>query len=93
MSLPFFQKLHWLPITYRILFNYNLITFKVIKFSQPTCLSSLIKTRGLTRGNQLSLSSDCPGKAIGKRDFAMASPTEWNRFPQSIRSIGPYPPP
>ena len=32
---PFLQKLHWLPITYRILFKYNLFTFKAIKFSQP----------------------------------------------------------
>ena len=31
---PFLQKLHWLPITYHILFKYNLITFKAIKFSQ-----------------------------------------------------------
>ena len=80
------QKLHWLPITYHILFKYNLITFKAIKFSQPTYLSSLIKTSNLTRGNRLSLSSVCPGKTIGRRGFAMASPTEWNRLPQSVRS-------
>ena len=36
---PFLQKLHWLPISYRVLFKYNLITFKAIKFSQPTYLS------------------------------------------------------
>ena len=40
---PFLQTLHWLPITYHILFIYNLITFKATKFSQPTYLSSLIK--------------------------------------------------
>ena len=50
---PFLQKLHWLPITYRILFKYNLITFKAIEFSQPIYLSSLIKTSCLTRGNRL----------------------------------------
>ena len=44
---PFLQKLHWLPTTYHILFKYNLITFKAIKFSQPTYLSSLIKTSSL----------------------------------------------
>ena len=54
---PFLQKLHWLPITYRILFKYNLITFKAIKFSQPIYLSSLIKTSCLTCGNHFSLSS------------------------------------
>ena len=45
---PFLQKLHWLPITYRILFKYNLITFKAIKFSQPTYLPNLIQTCRLT---------------------------------------------
>ena len=40
---PYLQKLHWLPISYCILFKYNLITFKAIKFSQPSYLSSLIK--------------------------------------------------
>ena len=83
---PFLQKLHWLPITYRILFKYNLITFKAINFSQPIYLSSLIKTSCLTRGNRLSLSSASHKKAIGKRGFVVASPIEWNRLPQSVRS-------
>ena len=82
---PFVQKLHWLPITYRILFKYNLITFKAIKFSQPTYFSSLIKTSSLARSNRLSVSSDCPSKATGRQGFAMASPTEWNGIPQSVR--------
>ena len=83
---PFLQKLHWLPITYRILFKYNLITFKAINFSQPIYLSSLIKTSCLRRGNRLSLSSASHKKAIGRRGFVVASPIEWNRLPQSVRS-------
>ena len=83
---PFVQKLHWLPIRYHILFKYNLITFKAIKFSQFTYLPSLIKTSSPTHGNRLSLSSVCPRKTIGRRGFTMASPTEWNRLPQSVRS-------
>ena len=83
---PFLQKLHWLPITYRILFKYNLITFKAINFSQPIYLSSLIKTSCLTRGNRLSLSSASHKKAIGRIGFVVASPIEWNRLPQSVRS-------
>ena len=38
------QKQYWHPISYHILFKYNLITFRAISFSQPTYLSSLIKT-------------------------------------------------
>ena len=83
---PYLQKLHWLPISYCILFKYNLITFKAIKFSQPTYLSTLIKSSSLTCGNQLSLSSVHPKKAIGRQGFAMASLTEWNRLPQLVQS-------
>ena len=72
---PFLQKLHWLTITYCILFKYNLITFKAIKFCLSTYLSSLIKTSSLTRGNRLSsLSLVCPRKAIGRRCFARCLP-------------------
>ena len=63
---PYLQKLHWLPISYCILFKYNLITFKAIKFSQPSYLSSLVKSSSLTRGNRLSLSSVRPKKTIGR---------------------------
>ena len=63
---PYLQKLHWLPISYRILFNYNLITFKAIKFPQPSYLSSLFKPSSVTHGNWLSLSSVHPKKAIGR---------------------------
>ena len=83
---PYLEKLHWLPVSYHILFKYNLITFKAIKFSQPSYLSSLNKSSSLTGGNRLSLSSVRPKKAIGRRGFAMASPTEWNRLPHSVRS-------
>ena len=61
-------------INHRILFKYNLITFKAIKFSQPIYLSSLIKTSCLMHGNRLSLSSVSHKKAIGRRGFAMACP-------------------
>ena len=57
-----------------------------INFSQPIYLSSLIKTSCLTCGNRLSLSSASHKKAIGRRGFVVASPIEWNRLPQSVRS-------
>ena len=60
----YLQKLHWLPISYCILFKYNLITFKAIKFSQPTYLSSLIKSSSLNHGNRLSLSSVRPRRPL-----------------------------
>ena len=83
---PYLEKLHWLPIQYRILFKYNLLVFKAINYSQPPYLSALIKSSSLTRGNRLSVSSFHPKRHIGRRGFAVAAPAEWNRLPQNVRS-------
>ena len=84
---PFIHKLHWLPIHFRILFKYNLLTYKAIHFSQPPYLSSLIRRSDLTRGNRLSISSSKPNKRSGLRSFIVGAPTEWNKLPQAIRTI------
>ena len=66
--------------------KYNLLVFKAINFSQPPYLSALIKSRSLTHGKRLSVSSTCPKKRIGRRDFAVAAPAEWNKLPQTVRT-------
>ena len=83
----FLHKLHWFPIHYRILFKYNLFIYKVIHFSQPPYLCSLIRWSDLTRGNRLSISSSKPNKCSGLRSFIVGAPTEWNKLPQAIRVI------
>ena len=83
---PFLHKLHWLPIQYRILFKYNLLTNKAIHFCQPPYLSSLIKRSDLSRDNLLSISSLKPKKHSGLRSFLVGAPTEWNKLPQAIRT-------
>ena len=84
---PLLHKLHWLPIHYRILFKYNLLTYKAIHFSQPPYLSSLIRWSDLARGNHLSISSSKPNKHSGLRSFIIGAPTEWNKLPRAIRTI------
>ena len=83
---PFLQKLHWLPVQYRIVFKYNLFTYKSIHFGQPAYLSSLIKRSDLTRGMRLSLPTKRPKKRVGTRSFVNAAPAEWNKLPQAIRT-------
>ena len=83
---PFLHKLHWLPIQYRILFKYNIITYKAINFSQLPYLSSLIKSSDLTQDNRLSVSSTRPNKCMGMHSFAVATLTEWNKLPQAVRT-------
>ena len=66
---PFLKKLHWLPVQYCVLFKYNLLVFKAIKFSQPPYLTDLIKSSNLTRGNRLSVPSIRTRKHICERVF------------------------
>ena len=82
----FLKKLHWLPIQHCIFFKYNLLVFKAINLSQSPYLSALIRSSSLTHGNRLSVSSTHPKKHIGRRGFAVATPTEWNKLPQTVRS-------
>ena len=88
---PFLHKLHWLPIHYRTLFKYNPLTYKVIHFSQPPYLSSLISQSDLTQGNRLSISSSKPNKHSGLHGFIEPAPTGWNKLPQAIRTIESIP--
>ena len=83
---PHLEKLHWLPIKYRIMFKYNLITFKAITFNQPSYLSSIIESSDLTRGNGLSVSSFHLYRQIGHGSFQVSAPVEWNRLPTVVRS-------
>ena len=83
---PYLEKLHWLPISYHILYKYNLFIFKAINLSQYPYLSPLIKSSSLTCGNRLSVSLACPRKPIGTHGFVTAAPTEWNRLPIRVRS-------
>ena len=80
------KKLHWLQIQHRILFKYNLLVFKAINLAQPPYLSALIRSRSLTRGNRLSVSSTRPKKHIGRRGFAVAATAQWNKLPETARS-------
>ena len=87
---PFLHKLHWLSIHYRILFKYNLLTYKAINVSQPPYLSSQIKRSDLTQGNRLSVSSSIQNKCSGLHSFTVAASTEWNKLPQAIRTVESY---
>ena len=74
---PYLKTPHWLPIQHCILFKYKLLGLY---------LSALIKSSSLTYGNRLSVSSTCPKKHTDRRGFTVATPVEWNRLPQTVRT-------
>ena len=84
---PFLHKLHCLPIHYRILFKYNLLTYKAIHFSQPPYLSSLIRQSGLTWGNRLSISSSKPNKTLRVAQLNSSCSHRVSWFQKTVENI------
>ena len=87
-------ELHWLPVSYRILFKLLVLTFKCIHGDAPTYLSNLITIKPIStfglRSNEMSyLLQEVRSKLVkaGDRSFAIAAPSEWNKLPSEIRSL------
>ena len=91
---PLLCELHWLPVSYRILFKLLVLTFKCIHGDAPTYLSDLItikpiSTFGLRSNEMPCLLQEVRSKLVNARDrsFAIAAPSEWNKLPSEIRSL------
>ena len=71
---PVLINLHWLPVRYRINFNFLLLTFKALYGMAPSYIIDLIhtktNTRYLLRSNEGGLL-----KSFGERPFSVAAPT------------------
>ena len=89
-------ELHWLPLKARIEFKICLITFKALKFNQPSYIRELLSFS--SHESTLGLrSADDPyrlhePRAIGKRGFANRSfsyiaPLLYNKLPITIKLI------
>ena len=87
-------ELHWLPIKARVEFKICLITYKALKFDQPSYIREMLTLS--SRGSALGLrSGDDPyqlyePRAIGERAFAGRSfsfiaPRLYNKLPVTIK--------
>ena len=87
---PFLQKLHWLPVTTRIAYKINLLTYKSYNGLSPTYLSDLlhryVPARTLRSSNQSLLQLPHTSKTFGQRSFSYAAPSLWNNLPLPIRN-------
>ena len=84
---PVLKSLHWLPITYRIEFKINIITFKALHGLAPVYISDLITQKPTA---DRSMRSDdkhllvvpfTRTKTYGDRSFSHCSPALWNVLP------------
>ena len=51
---PNLEKLHWLPVKYRVLFKIGLITYKVLKYGQPVYLKDKLHPYTSSRNTRRS---------------------------------------
>ena len=88
---PVFKKLHWLPVSKRIIFKVLLLTFKCKNGIGPKYLSDLL----VSHESGHSLRSEASGLlrvprtkqvTYGDRAFSKAAPTLWNTIPAQIRN-------
>ena len=81
--------LHWLPVRHRIDFKIATLTYRVLNFSEPSYLASLLSPhiiRRTLRSNQLELLHiPFTSTNFGSRAFMIAAPTVWNNIPLHIR--------
>ena len=91
---PLLYELHWLPVSYIILFKLLVLTFKCIHGDAPIYLSNLITIKPIStfclRSNEMPyLLQKVRSKLVnaGDRSFAIAAPSEWNKLPSEIRSL------
>ena len=90
---PLLQTLHWLPISQRIFFKLDLLSYKCLHKSAPSYLCDQLHL--YTPSRSLRSSSDTLAlriprvkhTTIGSRSFSVAGPTAWNNIPLSVRQI------
>ena len=84
------QGLHWLPISYRIMFKILLLVYKGLHGLSPQYISDMLvfntRTRTLRSHSMLMLKVGRPNtKTYGDRAFSIAGPTLWNNLPLNIK--------
>ena len=85
------SSLHWLPVTYRIMYKILVLTYKCIHELAPIYLQELIEeykpSRNLRSSSQLNLvSTSVSTLSYGNRSFRKASAELWNRLPLNVKN-------
>ena len=87
---PLLEKLHWLPIPFRVVFKLLLLVFKALNGLGPRYLVELLQYQNHSRtlrSNSLEflLQQNSNTKTYGDRAFSICAPTLWNGIPLDIR--------
>ena len=89
---PVLKELHWLPITHRIDFKINILTYKALHGLAPLYISEILKLKPTA---DRSMRSDDKNllvvpktrtKTYGDRSFVHCSPMLWNELPHDLKN-------
>ena len=82
---PLLVKLHWLPISYRVVFKLLLLVFKALNGLSPQYLVELLQYQNHSttlHSNSLELLQPKSNtKPYGERVFSTCAPRLWNSIP------------
>ena len=86
------QRLHWLPVSFRLDYKILLITYKALNDLAPQYLAELLHHRCIervTRSTSLNLLviPKTRTKSFGDRAFEVVAPRLWNDLPLYMRQI------
>ena len=87
---PILLQLHWLPVSYRIVFNHLLFVYKSLNGLCPQYLTNLLEHRKSARSlrsnvQDLLIQPICKTKTYGDRAFSVCAPKLWNAIPLETR--------
>ena len=87
---PLLVQLHWLPISYRVVFKLLLMIFKALNGLAPRYLVEFLQYQNLCRtlrsnSLELLLQQKFNTKTYGDRAFSICAPRLWNSIPLDIR--------
>ena len=88
---PALEKLHWLPVQYRILYKILIINYKALHGQAPSYLSTLLRNKmctsyGFRSDDNVYLLQTQRTHLGGDRTFFAAAPKEWNKLPYNVQS-------
>ena len=85
------KSLHWLPFPYRVTYKILILTHNAYHHDSPSYLSALISKKCPSREARTihtnTLHVPYHSTNAGRRSFATAAPTLWNKLPHELRII------
>ena len=89
---PTLERLHWLPVNFRITYKLLLLTYKALHNQAPQYLTDLLDdytpARNLRSADlELLAVPTSNRRKLGDRAFSVSAPTLWNSLPLAIRQL------